>query len=209
MQYEFSAQEHKQIDLGIEILRSGGVIAFPTDTVYGLGCGAYNEAAVARIFEIKGRSRELALPLLLSDTAQLHEVSRDLLPYVWDLIKAFMPGGLTLVVPRADIVKDIITAGGETVAVRIPDHPVPQALIKGCRMPVVGTSANLSGTPAVCTAEAVAEQLDDIVDLIVNAGPKPAGKESTVIDVTGDAVVILREGAVSREDIAAVAPVWE
>jgi L-threonylcarbamoyladenylate synthase len=196
-----------QIEKGIEIIRRGGVVAFPTDTVYGLGAGAYQEEGIKRVFILKKRPPEMALPLLLSDVSQIHEVAQDLPPYAWRLIKAFFPGGLTLVVFRTRVVKDIITSGGDTVAIRVPDHPVPRALIKGSGMPIVGTSANISGQPAVLTAEDVRRQFGDTLPLIIDPVPPPSGKESTVLDVTGEVAVLLREGAIPRSEIEKVVEV--
>jgi L-threonylcarbamoyladenylate synthase len=194
----------KQIEKGIEIIRRGGVVAFPTDTVYGVGAGAYIESAVQRVYEVKKRPREMALPLLLADAAQIHEVAAHLPDYAWRLIEHFFPGGLTLVVYRTPIVKDIITAGGKTVAIRIPDHPVPVALIRGSGMPVVGTSANLSGMPNADTVNELKNQIGDMVDLVIEGGPVPGGKESTVVDVTGELPVILRVGAISLAELQKV-----
>ncbi len=146
----------------------------------------------------------MALPLLLGDIAQIHEVANNVPAYAWRLIDRFLPGGLTLVVHRTSIVKDIITGGGDTVAIRIPNHPVALALIQGSGMPVVGTSANLSGKPSALTAREVQEQLDGKVDLVIEGGPSPGGKESSVVDVTGELPVILREGAISRAELEKV-----
>ena len=201
---ELSSRVQKQIEKGIEIIRKGGVVAFPTDTVYGVGAGAFIEAAVERVFRVKERSREMAVPLLLADFAQVHIVADFVPPYAWRLMNAFLPGGLTLVVYRTKAVKDIITAGGDTVAIRIPDHPIPIALIKGCGMPIIGTSANVSGKPNPYTAEEVRSQIGSKIDLIIEGGPKPNGKESTIVDVTGEIPVILRQGAISRQELEKV-----
>jgi L-threonylcarbamoyladenylate synthase len=201
MSRELSKDVLKQIERGAEIIRKGGLVAFPTDTLYGLGAGAHIESAVERIFQVKQRSREMALPLLLADTSQVPEVAKDLPEYAWRLIERFLPGGLTLVARRTQKVKDIVTAGGDTVAFRIPDHPVPRALIRGSGMPVVGTSANVSGQPNPLTYEEVCRQIGDKVDLVIDGGPPPFGKESTVVDVTGDVPVILRPGAISKAQL--------
>ena len=207
MQSEFPEDVQKQIDKGIEIIRKGGVVAFPTDTVYGLGAGIYIESGIKRVFEIKKRPASAALPLLLASAAQIHEVALDIHPNGWRLIKQFLPGGLTLVVYRTRVVKDIITGGGDTVAIRIPDHPIPCALIRGSGMPLVGTSANLSGNGNLTTAEEVRREFGSAVDLVIDGLPVPPGMESTVVDVTGEVPVILREGAISRAEIAAVTEV--
>ena len=207
MKNDLPQKVQKQIEKGIAIIRQGGVIAFPTDTVYGLGAGIYIESAVERLLKVKRRPAKMALPILLADAAQIHEVAKGLPAFAWRLIKEFWPGGLTLVVYRSKVVNDIITAGGDTVALRIPDHPVPRALIRGSGMPVIGTSANISGQPAVLTAEDVRRQLGDSVDLIIDGSPAPRGIESTVVDVTGDVAVILREGAIKKADIEKVVEV--
>jgi L-threonylcarbamoyladenylate synthase len=204
MNQGFSEKVQKQIDKGIHIIREGGVVAFPTDTVFGLGVGAYIESAVERIFRIKQRPPEMALPLLISSVAQVHEVAYNVSAYGWRLITAFFPGKLTLVVFRTRVVKDIITGGGDTVAIRMPDHPVPLALIKGSGMPIVGTSANLSGQLNPLTVEEVQEQIGDKVDLIIEGGPAPLGTESTVVDVTGELPVVIRVGAISKAELESV-----
>jgi L-threonylcarbamoyladenylate synthase len=204
MEDQLSDKIRKQIKKAVDILSKGGVIAFPTDTVYGLGAGIHNESAIKRIFEIKKRSTSVALPVLLADISQLSEVSMTLSAQAWRLIKEFMPGGLTLIVYRSQGVSDLITAGGDTVAVRIPDHPVPRALIKGIGMPIVGTSANISGSPTLISAEDVRRELGNAVDMVIDAEPPPNGKESTVVDMASNIPVVLREGAISRSQIARV-----
>jgi L-threonylcarbamoyladenylate synthase len=202
MEDQLSEKLRKQIKKAVDILSKGGVIAFPTDTVYGLGTGLYNESGIKRIFEIKKRSASVALPVLLADITQFSEVSRELSAQAWMLIKKFMPGGLTLIVYRSQAVSDLITAGGDTVAVRIPDHPVPRALIKGLGMPIIGTSANISGKPTLISAEDVRRELGKSVDMVIDAEPPPNGKESTVVDMASNIPIVLREGAISRAQIA-------
>ncbi len=205
MSSELPKEVNKQIQRGVDIIRKGGLVAFPTDTLYGLGTGAYCESGVERIFQVKQRPHNMALPLLLADIAQIPDIAEEVPPYAWRLIEHFLPGGLTLVVRRTEKVKDIITAGGDTVAFRIPDHPVALALIRGSGMPVIGTSANVSGQPNPLTYDEVCRQIGDKVDLVIDGSPAPRGKESTVVDVTGDVPVILRLGAVSRTQLEEVA----
>jgi L-threonylcarbamoyladenylate synthase len=202
--YEIPRKVSSQIEKAVNIIRKGGVVAFPTDTVYGLGTGIYNETGIKKIYQIKKRSTGVALPILLSDASQIHEVARELPANAWRLIKEFMPGGLTLIVYRSRIISDLITAGGDTVAIRIPDHPVPRALIRSLGMPIIGTSANISGKPTLVTAEEVQTELGKNVNLVIDAEPVPNGTESTVVDVASAVPVILREGAISRSDIARV-----
>ena len=191
----------QQIKQGISVLKRGGVVAFPTDTVYGLGACAGDEQAVERVYELKKRSRDMALPLLLGNTAQIGTVAENVSPIAWLLIRRFLPGALTLVLPKSAALPDIITAGGGTVAVRIPAHPVPVALSEGIGAPIVGTSANLSGKPSALTADDVYSQFGDKIDLVIDGGRCPGGKESTIVDATGEPPVILREGAIAREEL--------
>ena len=196
---DISPKIKKQVEKGITILRKGGVIAFPTDTVYGVGSGIYDEKAIEQVFAVKQRTHNMSLPILLADVAQVHEVAQDIPAYAWRLIDCFWPGGLTLIVYRSRVIKDTITNGGDTVAIRLPNHPVPYALIKGCGMPLIGSSANISCQPSVTTAEEVRAQFKDTVDLIIDGIPAPKGTESTIIDVTGEAPVIIRQGYIPRE----------
>jgi len=194
----------EQIERGISVLRQGGLVAFPTDTVYGLGACASLRQAVERVYRVKGRPRNMALPLLLAHTAQIGEVADSVPQIAWLLVRNFLPGALTLVLHKSNSVPDVITGGGMTVAVRIPAHPVPVALAEGLGTPIVGTSANLSGKPSALTADEVYSQLGDKIDLVIDGGRCPGGRESTVVDVTGEAPVVLREGAISREELERV-----
>ena len=194
----------EQIKRGVSILRAGGIAAYPTDTVYGLGASAGLPRAIERIYEVKERSFKMPLPLLLSDVSQITRVAESVPEIAWSLINAFLPGALTLVLQKSSSVSDIISGGGTTVAVRIPAHSVPVALVEGLGAPIVGTSANLSGKPSPLTAGEVHSQLGSKVDFIIDGGRCPGGKESTVVDVTGETPVVLREGAISREELRRV-----
>ena len=194
----------QQIEEGISILRQGGIVAYPTDTVYGLGAGIGSAQAVERIYKVKERPANMPLPLLLADKSQIAKVAESVPPIAWVLIDNFLPGALTLVLPKSNSVPALITAGGTTIAVRIPAHPVPIALVEGLGTPIVGTSANLSGRPSPLTADEVYLQLGDKIDLIIDGGRCQGGKESTIVDVTGETPVVLREGAISREELKQV-----
>ena len=194
----------QQVKRGITILSQGGIVAFPTDTVYGLGAGANLPQAVERVYTVKERPRNIPLPLLLADKSQISEVAEPVPLIAWLLIDSFLPGALTIVLPKSNSVPDIITAGSPTIAVRIPAHPVPITLARGLGIPIVGTSANLSGRPSPLTADEVYSQLGDKIDLVIDGGRCPGGRESTIVDVTGEVPVILREGAISREELEKV-----
>lgn len=186
------------------VLRDGGLVAFPTETVYGLGANALDGRAVARIFSAKGRP---AYNPVIAHVANAGEA--QVLVSRWPaaaeaLAKAFWPGPLTLVLPRSRVVPDIVTAGAETVAVRVPAHPVALALIEAAGVPLAAPSANRSNAVSPTTAEHVVKSLGDRVDLVLDGGPTQVGIESTVVDLTGPRPVVLRPGPVSPEAIAAV-----
>ena len=192
------------LEKGISILKHGGVVAFPTDTVYGLGARADIGQAVERIYKIKERPQDVALPLLLADVSQISEIAESVSQAAWLLVREFLPGALTIVLFKSNLVSDIVTAGGETVAVRIPAHPVPVALIEGVGAPIVGTSANRSGNTSALTADEVRSQFGNRIDLVIDGGECTGGRESTIVDMTGENPVILREGAIPTEEIMKV-----
>ncbi len=198
---KFSLDIETQIEKGIRILRQGGLVAFPTDTVYGLGACYNLPDAVEKVYAVKNRPRNMPLPLLLADILQIAEITGTIPPVARQLIAHFFPGALTIVLPRSSLVPDVVTAGGATVGIRIPAHPVPVALAKGLGMPIIGTSANLSGKPSPLTAAEVHGQLGNKVDLIIDGGRCPGGKESTIIDVTGEIPVVRREGAIPLAEL--------
>lgn len=189
----------QQIREAVEVLRRGGVIAFPTDTLYGLGAWAFSREGVERTFVIKGRPSSMALPLLLAEASQLADVAAEVPEVAWTLVRRFWPGALTLVLRKSPAIPDLVTGGEPTVAVRIPDHPVARELVRLLGAPITGTSANRTGAPPARTAQQVIEQLGDAVDLVVDGGECPLGSPSTVVDCTQGALRILREGAISRE----------
>jgi L-threonylcarbamoyladenylate synthase len=191
----------RQTKQAIEILREGGIVAYPTDTVYGLGADPLNKRAVDKIYSAKKRPYNQPLPLLLADKSDLSKVASTLPDIVWKLAERFWPGGLTLVLKKSSWVPVHVTAGGDSIAVRVPNHAIPIALVQGLASPIIGTSANLSGRPSPVTAEEVREQLGEGVDLIIDGGRCPGGIESTVLDVSGKIPTLVREGAVPKEKL--------
>jgi L-threonylcarbamoyladenylate synthase len=180
-------------------IRRGGLVAFPTETVYGLGANALDATAVARIFEAKGRPATDPLIVHLTSAADLNRVARDVPRIAEPLTRTFWPGPLTLVLNRQDIVPDGVTAGLPTVAVRVPAHPVAQALLRQSGVPIAAPSANRFGHTSPTTAQHVLADLDGLIDLILDGGPTTIGIESTVLDVTRTPPIILRPGGVTRE----------
>jgi len=190
----------REIEKGVKILQKGGVIAFPTDTVYGLGADAFNAAAVERIYKIKNRPKNQQLPLLIAGAERLLTLAGPISEIAWFLARRFWPGGLTLVLPKKGSVTAHL-APGPTIAVRVPDHPVCLAIIQRLGNPLIGTSANISGRPAALTAEEVGQQLGGQIDFIINGGKCPGGKESTVVDVTSEMLIVLRQGIIPSDEI--------
>ncbi len=185
----------------VDILRSGGLVAFPTETVYGLGADAMNAEAVYKVFEAKGRPSDNPLIVHIASFENIQQYAVRISSKGKQLAKKFWPGPLTLVTKKKVIVPDIVTAGLETVALRVPNHPVTLELLKEFKAGIVGPSANKSGQPSPTSADHVLYDLDGKIDLIIDAGPTTIGVESTVLDVTVDPPVILRIGGLSREDI--------
>jgi L-threonylcarbamoyladenylate synthase len=202
----FKSDIEQHIKKAISILKKGGLVAYPTDTVYGLGACITNIQAVERIFQVKGRSKGMALPVLLADRVQIEEIVASIPPAAKRLADEFFPGALTIVLPKSDAVPEIITGGGSTIAFRIPNHPVPLALIKGLGKPIVGTSANLSGLNSALTAAEVFAQIGNKIDMVIDGGKCPGGIESTVVDLSGEKPVIRRQGAISIEQLRKVLP---
>jgi L-threonylcarbamoyladenylate synthase len=186
------------------ILRAGGLVAFPTETVYGLGANALDLAAVARIFAAKGRPANNPLIVHIADASAVSHLAADWPHAASQLAERFWPGPLTLVLPRCDSVPDNVTAGGPTVAVRQPAHPVARALIVATGLPLAAPSANRSTRLSPTRAEHVARDLAGRIDLILDGGPTSGGLESTVLDVTRTPARVLRPGPISPSEIAAI-----
>jgi L-threonylcarbamoyladenylate synthase len=187
-----------------EILREGGLVAFPTETVYGLGADGLNPKALERLFAAKGRPPTDPVILHIADLEMLPRLAREIPPPVWTLAQRFWPGPLTLVLPKQPAVPDLATAGLPTVAVRMPAHPVALALIRAAGTPIAAPSANRFGHVSPTTARHVLEDLESRNDHILDAGPTAIGVESTVLDLTRPVPTILRPGGLPREALEAV-----
>lgn len=183
----------------VAILARGGTVAFPTDTVYGVGCHTFQPAAIRKLYEAKGRPGHKGIPLLLADSGDLASVARHVPVEAMELARRFWPGGLTMVLPRSDRLPSILTGNRDSVAVRVPDHPIPLSIIGKLGAPLAATSANRSGSPALIRAGDVERELRDRIDLLIDGGECPGGVASTVLDLSSHRPVILREGAISRQ----------
>jgi L-threonylcarbamoyladenylate synthase len=192
------------IEEAAHILREGGTVAFPTETVYGLGANGLDAAATAKIFWAKGRPSDNPLILHIATMDQLRPLVSGIPEQADRLIRLFWPGPLTLVLPRSGQVSDAVTGGLETVAVRMPDHIIAQLLIAKAGVPVAAPSANVSGRPSPTTAQAVWEDLHGKIDAIIDGGSSGIGLESTVLDLTSPMPTLLRPGGVTLEELRQV-----
>ncbi len=187
-----------------QIIRSGGLVAFPTETVYGLGANALNPDAARKIFLAKDRPPDDPLIVHIAHAHELVTLARQIPQRAWDLAERFWPGPLTLVLPKTDRVPTVTTGGLDTVAVRMPSHPIAHQLIELSGVPIAAPSANRFGRPSSTTAQHVKEDLDGRIELILDGGPTPIGVESTVLDMTQDPPMILRPGGVTLEELHAI-----
>jgi len=191
---------------GVRVMVNGGIVVYPTDTVYGLGADVFNTAAVERVFEAKGRPKGMPLPVLVPSIDSLCIIAQNIPSIAWILADKFWPGPLTLILPSRPEIPSVITARGWTVAARIPDHPVPLALTRALGAPITGTSANRTGHPVPATISEAREQLENRVDFLISSGPKPSGQASTILDITQSPPRILRSGIIPYSALAAFVP---
>ena len=192
-----------QIKKAADILREGGVIAVPTDTLYGLAASTSSESAVRRIFRLKGRSAGAAMPVLIDTPDRVDQCAVSVPDAAWALMRSFWPGALTIVLRRSHQIPPIVSGGLDTVALRVPDHHVPRALVSELDTPITGTSANLTGHEGLTTAAEVRREFGREIDLVVD-GQAGVGLPSTVVDLTSPDPSVLRVGAVPTADIEAV-----
>jgi L-threonylcarbamoyladenylate synthase len=199
-----SSSDSVSIRLAGKVIRTGGLVAFPTETVYGLGCDAMNPVAAAKVFEAKQRPQFDPLIVHIADRSQLDAVVTSQPPLAQKLMDAFWPGPLTIVLPKQSVIPDLITAGLPTVAVRMPSHPVAQALIREAGTPIAAPSANPFGYVSPTTAQHVSDGLGSKVDLILDGGPCSFGVESTVVSLIDAQPELLRPGSITVEQLTAI-----
>ncbi|SCG81843.1 putative protein ywlC [Proteiniborus sp. DW1] len=200
---------HPEIDKILEaakIISDGGTVAFPTETVYGLGANALDEKAIEKIFTAKGRPQDNPLIIHISDVTQLQELVEDIPQHAYILMEKFWPGPLTLIFKRTNKVPDRITGGLSTVAIRMPAHNIALELIRHSQLPIAAPSANTSGKPSPTNSSHVMNDLSGKVDMIIDGGNTGVGLESTVLDISGDVPTILRPGGITIEDLLDVLP---
>jgi len=200
------AHSSQAIKLARRLLREGEVVALPTDTVYGLGANAFERIAVRQIFKLKQRPPDKPIPVFIYQIDDLNLVARHVPNRAWPLLQEFWPGPLTVVLPKVAALPDDVTVGQDTVAVRIPDHPVSLELVIKFGRPLAVTSANLSGQPTPPTAQGVADQLGLALPLVLDGGPSPSSQPSTIIDLSTDPPRLLRQGPITIEALRPFLP---
>ncbi|MBT3362977.1 MAG: threonylcarbamoyl-AMP synthase [Chloroflexi bacterium] len=183
----------------VDILGNGGIVSFPTDTAYCLAADIFCDDAIKRVFEVKGRMADKAMPIFIPDKQSLPELAIEIPDIAWKLADAFWPGGLTMVVKKHASLSTPAIAEGETVALRVPGHAIALEIVRKLGKPVTGTSANLSGSETPVTASQVRKQLGNTVDMIIDGGKCPGTAVSTIIDITGPVPKVLRQGAVPKQ----------
>ena len=188
----------------VQVIRKGGIIAFPTSTLYGLGADAINPQAVESVFDIKGRQSHRPLLVLIRDKACLPDLVREIPPKAVLLMEAFWPGGVTMVFHASERMSNRLTGNTGKIGVRVPKHPVAAAIVAQLEGPMTGTSANLSGGEGCSDISCLEEQVSAQLDGVLDAGPLKGGRGSTVIDLTMDPPQILREGTISEHRILSV-----
>jgi len=192
--------------IAARFIQYGELVAFPTETVYGLGANIFNEEAIRKIFVAKGRPADNPLIAHISDLSQLESLTSHVPSSAKLLIERFFPGPLTVILPKSLKVPSIATAGLETIGVRMPDHPIAQQFLRACKVPVVAPSANLSGRPSPTTWQAVKQDLEGRIGCLLRGDQTRVGLESTVVDCTGEIPRVLRAGAVTLEQLRQVIP---
>jgi L-threonylcarbamoyladenylate synthase len=204
MKTEILPVTNKSIKLARRLMREGELVAFPTDTVYGVGANAFERYAVRQIFEVKKRPAHKAIPVFITQIDDLNQVARDIPNTAWPLLERFWPGALTVVLPRSVHLPTDVTAGRDFVAVRLPDHPLCLELVVKVGRPLAVTSANQSGHPSPTTAEEVAAQLGGRIPLILDGGPTATPHPSSIVDLSVRPPRLLREGDLSLQKLREV-----
>jgi L-threonylcarbamoyladenylate synthase len=194
-----SAHTPNAITSALEIVLSGGLVAFPTDTVYGVGCLAFHQQAIELIYVAKDRPIEKAIPVLIGDNEDLIKIAEEIPIFAMRLIARFWPGPLTVLVPKKPTLPEAISATS-TVGVRVPDHDVARSLLR-LAGPMAVTSANISGQASPITAQQVFAQLSGRIAMIIDGGETPGGVPSTLVDCTGDEIQVLREGPITKDEL--------
>ena len=196
--------DYTKLKEAAKIIKEGGIVVFPTETVYGIGTNALNEKAVKKLYEVKQRPLDKPISLLVNNIEMIEQVAKDITQIEYTLIKEFFPGPLTIVLNKKDIVPNIVTSGCDTVGIRMPENEIALKLIEYAGVPIAAPSANISGNPSGTDLKDIMKELNEGVDYFVDGGKSKIGLASTIVKVIGDVPYILREGNISKEQIEEV-----
>ena len=199
-----NASRPEDVETAARILRAGGLVGMPTETVYGLAANALDEAAVRKIFAAKGRPQDNPLIVHISEFSQIRRLVKSVPESAEKLAAAYWPGPMTIVLPKSDLIPEVTCAGLPTVGIRFPSHPAARALISAAGVPIAAPSANLSGRPSTTTAEHVMRDMGGRIDAVLDGGPCGVGVESTIVTLAGDPPRLLRPGGITLEQLRAV-----
>lgn len=200
-----NSEEYKKLEEAAEIIKQGGIVLFPTETVYGIGGNGLNEKAVAKIYQAKGRKPENPINLLVCNQEMVESITKEITPLEYKLMKEFFPGPFTIILKKKEIVPNIVTANRDTVGIRMPSGEIAKKLVEYAGVPIAAPSANLSGKPSGTNLEDILGEFEGKVDYIINGGESEIGIESTIVRVIDEVPHILRPGAVTEEQIKKVA----
>ncbi|MBU0952137.1 MAG: threonylcarbamoyl-AMP synthase [Elusimicrobia bacterium] len=201
LKIDYFKPEKEKIALAAETIKKGGTVIFPTETVYGIGVDALNPEAVKKVFELKGRPQNNPLTIHIANKQDIIKIAWNIPDYIFKIINKFMPGPLTIVLLKNKDVSDLVTAGRQTVGIRMPDHPVAFEFIKESGSLIAAPSANFSGKKSPQSIQEIPKKLLEKADIVLDSGPALTGMPSTVVDFTVSPPKILRQGAITMEDL--------
>lgn len=197
-------KDYTKLEEVAEAIKAGGIAVFPTETVYGIGTNGLNEEAINKLYNIKHRPIDKPISLLVSNIEMIEQVTKDITELEYAMIKEFLPGPLTIILKKKDIVPDIVTAGGNTVGIRMPENEISLKLIEFSGVPIAAPSANISGKPSGTQLDTIMEEFRDNVDYYIDGGESKIGIASTIVQVIDGKPHILRQGVITKEQIEEV-----
>lgn len=196
-----NSKDYQKLRYSAEIIKNGGIVVFPTETVYGIGTNGLDKEAVERLYKIKERPLNKPISLLVSDYEMIEKVAKDISEIEYKIMKKFFPGPLTIILNKKDIVPDIVTSGGSTVGIRMPEEEITRKLIEYAGVPIAAPSANISGKPSGIDLQEIIKEFGDKVDYYIDGGKSKIGIGSTIVKVENNTIKILREGSISKKEI--------
>lgn len=196
-----NSTDYQKLRYSAEIIKNGGIVVFPTETVYGIGTNGLDKEAVERLYKIKERPLNKPISLLVSDYEMIEKVVKDINELEYKIMKKFFPGPLTIILNKKDIVPDILTSGGSTVGIRMPEEEITRKLIEYAGVPIAAPSANISGKPSGIDLQEIVKEFGDKVDYYIDGGKSKIGIGSTIVKVENNTIKILREGSISKKEL--------